>query len=287
MGSLYFLTLFEIMAKLLNYYGGKFLLSKKLINIIPRDFSRYIEPYCGSCSLFFKIMENKDRFKNFEDSVLNDLNKNLANFYNVIRDREKCKELKKQLDFTLYSREEHSVARYGSEGGLSDIERARRYFISVNCSFYGIEGETFLIKSGAANTFRNRLKVMYKHHVYLKNSYIECRPALKLIQELERTKDADSYFYYLDPPYPSSKQAYKCAGFTEYSLIELVDALKTIRGKFMLSYYDKLDCCFKFPRGWKKHYFKQSICANRGHKEQVRTKHCEKECVLVNYDIEA
>ena len=67
---------------ILRYPGGK---SKKairdrLLSYAPREYSEYIEPFCGGAGLFWAIDKNKQRW-------LNDINPYLMSVYEALRDR--------------------------------------------------------------------------------------------------------------------------------------------------------------------------------------------------------
>ena len=59
------------------YYGGKYMMSKQLINMLPRHI-RCFEPFFGGGSMFF-------RKEKAEWNVLNDIDNDLINLYMCVQ----------------------------------------------------------------------------------------------------------------------------------------------------------------------------------------------------------
>lgn len=71
----------------LKWAGGKRWFAINHKSLIPKKFNKYIEPFVGSAALFFDIQP--------KEALLADLNEELINFYQVIRDEPK--ELAKKM----------------------------------------------------------------------------------------------------------------------------------------------------------------------------------------------
>jgi DNA adenine methylase len=69
----------------LKWAGGKSQLINDIKNALPKDFTsqkfNYVEPFVGSGAVLFWILEN---FPNVEKAVINDINADLTNTYEVI-----------------------------------------------------------------------------------------------------------------------------------------------------------------------------------------------------------
>ncbi len=79
----------------ISYYGGKQKLATKIISSIPNH-TLYCEPFLGGAAVFFAKQPS-------EIEVLNDVNKQLINFYKIVRDD--FVSLEKEIRITLHSRE--------------------------------------------------------------------------------------------------------------------------------------------------------------------------------------
>jgi DNA adenine methylase len=111
----------------------------------------------------------------------------------------------------------------------------------------------------------------------LKTVQIESNDALKVIDRC----DAKDTFFYIDPPYINTHQGhYK--GYMEEDFIQLLEKLRKIKGKFLLSSY---------PSPVLKKYIKKYKWRTQSIKKHIAvTKHTEKEkteMMVFNYDSKA
>jgi len=119
----------------LAYIGGKSRLSKTIIEMIP-EHETYCEVFAGAAWVFFR----KDISK-YE--VINDLDSDLVTFYRVLQNH--LEEFLRQFKWILSSREWfEDWKRQQEAGGLTDIQRAARYYYLQRHSFAGrVRSRTF------------------------------------------------------------------------------------------------------------------------------------------------
>lgn len=71
--------------------GGKGQLLDRLVPLMPDKFNRYIEPFAGAGAVFFRLFNlgriGANRRSRAVPAILNDLNPELMNVYQVVRDR--------------------------------------------------------------------------------------------------------------------------------------------------------------------------------------------------------
>ena len=84
----------------ISYYGGKQNMLKHILPLVP-EHKIYIEPYFGGGSLFWAKEPSKSE-------VINDVNMNLVNFYQVLKNNGAALETK--IKETLHSRETYKKA---------------------------------------------------------------------------------------------------------------------------------------------------------------------------------
>lgn len=101
-----------------GWYGGKFSHLDWLLPLLPHCF-HYCEPFAGSGAV---LMNRKPS----PVETYNDIDGEVVNFFRVLR--EKKDELIEQIALTPFSREEFSIACQ-LDPGLTDIERARRFYV--------------------------------------------------------------------------------------------------------------------------------------------------------------
>ena len=82
-----------------KWAGGKRSIIDKLINLVPKDFNTYYEPFVGGGAMLYELQPKK--------AVINDYNTELMNVYSCIKDENKfanmCGTLNSFLLLTLYS----------------------------------------------------------------------------------------------------------------------------------------------------------------------------------------
>lgn len=216
------------MKSLLTYYGGKQRLAPVIVPYIPPHLL-YAEPFAGGAAIFFAKQPSAVE-------ILNDLNGELINFYQVVK--EKFDQLENQVQRTLHSRRQHQHAWviYNFPELFNDVSRAWATWILSTQSFasrldgswgYDITEDTTTSKFATHKADFLRIYAKRLEHVQLENS-----DALYVI----RSRDNKDAFFYCDPPYFNSDMGhYK--GYTVHQFEILLQALSLIEGKFLLSSY--------------------------------------------------
>ncbi len=218
---------------LFNYFGSKFILSRKLLGMIPPHHT-YIEPFCGSAAMFFAKQSAKVE-------ILNDLNHNITTLFRILRDPVKREKLCELITLTPYSREEYTIAQdYRDE--KDEMVRTWKFLILSNMGFAGKQRYKTGWKTeyqeyrtiSVWNRLPNRLTIAAQR---LKNAQIDNRPAIDVLQRTDH-KEA---FHFIDPPYPyySFETPKHCYDFsmTDEEHIELIEVLKNLTGKAMITMY--------------------------------------------------
>jgi DNA adenine methylase len=210
----------------ITYYGGKQMMSKKLLTYIPSH-KIYCEPFFGGGALFFAKPKS-------EVEVINDINGEVINFYKVVKT--KFPELEQEIKVTLHSRELFKKAKiiYENPDLFTDVKRAWAFWTMANQSYSSsLESWGYANDNGKEKTLSNKrdaFTLAYASRLEL--TQIESNDALRIIDRCD-TSDA---FFYLDPPYCNSHQGhYK--GYSDLDFNMLLERLSRIKGKFLLSSY--------------------------------------------------
>lgn len=215
----------------LAYYGGKQRMAPKIIPLIPKH-AVYVEPFAGGAAVFFKKPWPTVRNKHYYRETLNDTDGNLINFYRVLRDN--GQELIEKLCLTMYSAEEHLIAKNLDAG--DPVERARKYFINSQQSFSNVIGtgwSTGIFGRNLAATWAKKVSQLPDFLDRMTSVHIENTDAIRCIEKW----DSPHTFFYCDPPYPGAEQGHY-RGYTGEDFERLCVALGKIRGSFILSNYD-------------------------------------------------
>lgn len=206
--------------------GGKKLLRKTICERFPAEgtFDRYIEVFGGAGWVLFY----KERHAKLE--VYNDADGGLVNLMRCIKYH--AGELQRELDGYCNAREffEDASAQLDTRG-LTDIQRAARYFLRMKISF-GADGRTYGCN---AKNLSNAVEYLTDVQRRLMSTpvVIEHKDFENLIKVYDRPKA----LFYCDPPYHSTEKYYDVQ-FTEKDHIRLRDMLAAIKGNFLLSYND-------------------------------------------------
>ncbi|MDR1113333.1 MAG: DNA adenine methylase [Bacteroidales bacterium] len=213
----------------ITYYGGKQGMLKHIRPLIP-EHDLYCEPFAGGAAVFF----DKEPAK---VNVINDLNGELINFYRtVITDIDG---LRIEVEKTLHSRKQHQHAWYiyNNPDYFSNVQRAWAVYALSKLGFAGQLSSSFGFDKSEG---RHPRKIRFAKQVFtddlrnlLEHATIECDDAFIVIKRY----DCDNAFHFIDPPYVGSNMGHYSGMFNEQSLIELLDLLSEVRGKFMLTMY--------------------------------------------------
>lgn len=208
------------MNSFIKWIGGKKALRKRIIAEFPQELERYIEVFGGAGWVLF----GKEQHAKFE--VFNDIDGDLINLYRCIKYHTPA--LQEELRHILHSRElfKDFISQMKSEG-LTDIQRAARYFVIIRSSF-GADRRSFATGISEITTKIDYLSEIQKR---LSRVIIENRDFENLI----KTYDRKNALFYLDPPYYAAEKFYN-SDFSQSDHVRLHDTLKNIKGKFVLSY---------------------------------------------------
>lgn len=238
----------------ISYYGGKQRLLKYILPLIPPHVL-YAEPFTGGAAVFFAKSPS-------EIEVLNDTNRQLITFYEVLKTD--YKRLKRKIEATLHSRESHAFARivYDNFRFFGKVDTAWAVWMLTSSTFSSILGGSFGYDKTRQNTtkkFQNKKNDFLETLAYrLENVQIECTDALQII----RSRDTANSFFYCDPPYFNSNMAhYK--GYTEEDFTRLLKTLSKIKGKFLLSSFpSEVLTRYTIEHGWHTKSIKKAVAVS-------------------------
>jgi DNA adenine methylase len=260
-----------------NYFGGKFTYVEQLEKLFPKH-RHFIDVFCGSMA----VTLNK---KPSEIDTANDINGDVINFFKVLR--ESPDELITLLELTPIAREEYNQAFYQKDNdSLSELERARAFYVRVRQSFYGLGSQRqnkgwHAVKTisrarrpETVSKWKNAIEKLDPVFERLLNIQIESRDFRTIIPVM----DFEEAFFYCDPPYPTdcrgSKNDY-AFDFTNQDHEELAEMRNGVKGNVMLSSYVS-PLPEKLYKGWYQVRFEKKL-------NNIRTKPVQ-ECVWLNYN---
>jgi len=235
-----------------GWYGGKFSHLNWLLPLLPRC-HHYCEPFAGSAA----VLLNRDPSP---VETYNDIDGEVANFFGVLRDQKD--RLIESIGLTPFSREEffHAVSANGKP--LSDLERARRFFVRARQARTGLAQTASLGRwancknttragmSGVVSRWLGSVEDLPAIALRLLRVQIENRPAIEVI----KLYDDRATLFYCDPPYVHStrgdSKAYRFE-MDDSAHRELAEVLRACRGKVAVSGY-RCDLLDRLYAGWRR-----------------------------------
>lgn len=221
-----------------GWYGGKFSHLDWLLPLLPPS-THYCEPFGGSAAVLLNRASSPVE-------TYNDLDSELVNFFRVLREDKGA--LIEAIGLTPFSREELRLATAEQATDLSDIERARRFFVRARQVRTGLaqtasEGRWAhcLLTSragmgGAVSRWLGSVEGLSEIVQRLLRVQIENAPALEVIDRY----DSPETLFYCDPPYlHGTRGDAKAYGFemTDDEHCALAQMLRGVAGKVAISGY--------------------------------------------------
>jgi DNA adenine methylase len=282
----------------LKWHGGKKYLAKRIVALMPRHM-HYVEPFAGGLAVLLardpndkKLWVSERADRSGVSELVNDLNKDLTNFWRVLQGNESFASFKRLCDTTSLSRVEFNAANQQlqecpePDPATDAVTRAWQFFICCRQSRAGtFRSFTSLTRSrtrrginGNASEWLGCIEGLPAVHARLRPVVIENTDALQLIPR----EDTEDTLFYLDPPYlhetreTTDAYAHEMT-YAQHSL--LLQTLAGLRGKFILSgyrsdLYDREANAF----GWRREEFDMPNHAAGGDSKRRMV-----ECVWLNY----
>ncbi|MCE3037485.1 DNA adenine methylase [Helicobacter sp. faydin-H20] len=206
------------------WVGAKTKIAKKIVEKMP-DHKSYIEVFAGGLSVLYA----KPKISKVPE-IINDLNKELVNLHRVIQTHP-CT-FGQRLEKMFCSRQIFSEIVAGKIKPKDDVDKAVFYYYLIINSFAG-RGVSFAMPKS-----RPPKKIYKDFGVWSKRLSGVCIENLSF-EKILKEYDREGALFYLDPPYYKTEHYYNNVlkfGEKEHRL--LAEILKSIKGKFMLSYND-------------------------------------------------
>lgn len=235
-----------------GWYGGKFSHLDWLLPLLP-SCHHYCEPFAGSAA----VLLNREPAP---VETYNDIDGEVATFFRVLRDH--SEELIRVIALTPFSREEYHHAITGSTEGITEIERARRFYIKARQTRTGLAQTASLGRwanckdtsragmSGVVSRWLGGVTALDDIAQRLLRVQIENRPAIDVI----KLYDSPGTLFYCDPPYlHATRGDAKAYGFEmdERQHRDFAHTVEDCKGKVAVSGYDHplMDDLFP-PQKW-------------------------------------
>lgn len=228
----------DISRPVLRWHGGKWLLAPWIIKHFPRH-RIYTEVFGGAASVLIRKPIS-------HSEVYNDLDMDVVNLFQVLRDSSSAEKLREMLRLTPFARQEFKMSYETTD---DPIERARRLII-VSFMGFGSNAHNTAMKTGfradssrsgttPARDWANYPECLDSIIQRLRGVIIESRHAFDVLKQ----HDSDETLHYVDPPYVHSTRGSGGAQrdyryeMTDADHRNLAEVLRSIRGGVVLSGY--------------------------------------------------
>jgi DNA adenine methylase len=259
-----------------GWYGGKYSHLDWLLPLLP-EAKHYCEPFGGSAA----VLINRDPAP---IETYNDLDGEVSNFFRVLRDQKG--DLIEAIGLTPFSREEFELALTIPSQSLTDLERARRFYVLARQVRTGLAQTASSGRwahcrltsragmAGAVSRWLGSVETLPEIAQRLLRVQIEHAPAIEVIKRF----DSEETLFYCDPPYVhqsrGDSKAYKYE-MTDDDHRSLADTLQRVKGKVAISGYDGA-LMRKFYKDW--------YCTEAPVKKVHSVKKLRQEILWTNYD---
>ena len=221
-----------------GWYGGKYSHLEWLLPLLPPA-HHYCEPFGGSAAVLINRPPSPVE-------TYNDIDGEVVNFFRVLREQKE--ELIERIGLTPFSREEFELAIAEPAEELTDLERARRFFIRARQVRAGLAQTASSGRwahcrltsragmAGAVSRWLGSVEGLSEITQRLLRVQIENAPAIDVIKRY----DSEKTLFYCDPPYPHDSRGDSNAyGYemTDDDHFRLAEVLHSAQGMIAISGY--------------------------------------------------
>jgi DNA adenine methylase len=263
-------------AAVLQWFGGKTMHAEWIIRHLPHRCDCYVEPFGGGGSILW-LKEPAYQ------SVYNDIDSRLVNFFRVLLHPVLNKRFQRLLAIAPYSRELLEWALRAQNKAKSRVRRAFAFYVGVSFSLASHASPqkqsvtAFSIAKGrSGNSARKWHNRRFTVREFIRRTYRVTVEHLDW-RDVLRRYDAPETLFYIDPPYVLHT---RISGGYKHEIkkrdqLDLIATLAKIQGMVVLSGYDsRYYQLLETLCGWRR-VEKQTVCFAAGKLGAKRTRRTE------------
>ena len=280
---------------MISYIGGKSRIGKWIVPFYPKDMETYVEGFSGMFWCFFNM--DLTHYPKLKNIVYNDFNPLNANLFKCVRNH---KELLKECDKLVVQEKgvipTNPICKQNFENFQKEIfandfvigdepnyEVAAKYVYVLTQVFSGSKPETskFIDLKGNYHSkftsFKNKLQNSNYQKLFESITHVENMD----FEDLLKKYDSPTTYFYMDPPYWKTENYYSNHDFDVNDHTRLANTLKSLKGKWSLSYYDFPLLSEWFPKDeyvWASKQFAKAAAAKKGVSQNMG-----EELLIMNY----
>lgn len=262
-------------APLLRWAGSKKKLLPVLLEAVPNEVQRYIEPFAGSAVLFLRLAAG--------NAILGDLNESLIETYRIVQRYPRA--VWERASMLGDSPDDYYTIRAIPRNHLNAFERAAQFVYLNRYCFNGVyrtnRAGQFNVARGKGHLFMPDLDAFKAFATRLKAADLRCSDFEEILSEA-----ATGDFVYLDPPYAlgdkRDRGEYGCNAFREKDEHRLIASLRAAdrRGAKILLSYSPASTVLHGLKKWRRH----DLTVARNVAGFTSARRSADEILLSNYD---
>lgn len=214
-------TLTKRTRPIVRWPGGKSRLLKQILPRIPAH-TCYCEPFAGGLA----VLLAKERS---QVEIVNDLNGDLVSLYRNVQYH--LPALLSEMEWIIAAR--RTLQDYTAQPGLTEIQRAARFFVRNRISFGGDMHGFAVSRTHAMASRENVLAMLQQMNRRMDKVTVENLT----FDRCMRLYDSTETFFFVDPPY-LHHQAKAYAAWDEEQMSGLRDLLGSVKGRWLLTVDD-------------------------------------------------
>ena len=208
---------------IIKWSGGKQDEIKQIVQYIPKTYSTYLEPFIGGGAVYFHL--------NPEKAVINDVHKELIDFYQSIKNGNAMDIYNFMKD---HSNDEETYYKVRSYNNSNVLESAKRFYYLRKTCFRGMLRYN---KKGEFNIPYGRYKNLNFEDIKNKN-YEELLKRTEIFnssfENIFKNYNDNNNFMFLDPPYDSEFTDYGYCSFGKEEQKKLAKCFKETNIKCLM-----------------------------------------------------
>jgi len=189
-----------------------------IMSVSPKQFNKYVEPFVGSGDIYFEM--------NLDPSipaVINDLDTEIATAFKILKSNPSIDNIERFKNKSL-----EDVRSFMKQSHSSPIDKLAKIIYDLCATFGGTAQGSKIYKNP---NIEPKLRKIPMYAEYMKNTKVLNQDYKSVI----KSNDSKDTYFYLDPPYESSKGLY---AKSDFNYEELAGVLSKVKGKFVLSLND-------------------------------------------------
>lgn len=237
---------------MISYIGGKARIGKWIVPFIPKDIETYVEGFSGMFWVFFNM--DLDKYPKLKTVVYNDFNRLNSNLFKCTKQYDVLHELLSQYPCQQLNVVDtppeycEMFKKYQKEVFSNDLIITDENSLEIACKYVYVLTQIFSgsrpeISSYVDYKGKYRCKVLIFMDKLKNPKYREHFDKITFVENLDfeyvvKKYDSEKTYFYMDPPYWKTENYYSKHDFDANDHKRLSTVLKSIQGKFGLSYYN-------------------------------------------------